>query len=1081
MLPRSFKAAKCKTSLKLAVSRIKVLKNKKDVQVKQMRKDLAQLLKTGEDQTARIRVEEVIREEKTMSAYDLIVLYCELIVSRLPIIESQKRCPIDLKEAISSIIYASPRCADIPELLDVRKLFSAKYGKDFTGAAIEVRPDSGVNSLIIEKLSARAPDTDTKIKVLTEVAQEHKINWEPTAFEENIEVHQMDLLNGPTSFTSSSALESSSIRSRPSPVQMQEAATKAHERDVNSSSAGFNSSSLPASVETYSQPGTRATGRTHDVGEPTHSNYTEEEASLSRQKWPLQFKDATSAAQAAAESAERASMAARAAAELASRGEFCEYSNIPPEPYTHGSRYEARNLTASKSQESQHRDTMDRSHKTDEASSASKRIRNVVGGVTEHDQAARDDRRVSDSYTNPRRDSSSEDDAEEVPQRINKTSKDGSLGGETAERHTIRPVYSPFVNHSDDEDVSVSDVRNSDSSTPRSVNADSVHQNFKNEDHPDSSDARQEGIERKLRKASSSRSSSIDPETVWDSPMRKKSFDQNILFSSAQEINQSGYNNDHPALFDPSDSDNEEHLDIDHIFQRHESDFHGTSLGVDSSTRHKQRSGFNEDGSRSLHYLSTQPVESSGRLHGETSLSPRDAVAYKETGSDSEDETCEVRDSGDKASNALYRNQNMGSSLKSPVRENRSDKFLLSPTAAYSEPHSSNESGEGLKLGRLTGGLKNKGYSRPFFLSSPVVNEFLPSETSTSDSSEKPTASPLDKMAAFSSVQKLSPKTNESRPRPLKAYVSDSSDSDDLEQHPASERSGRGSVGSLLSTSRSDDHHLADEKKKFSSTFMRQGCDELDQEISYQRPVGRSPRKSSHTLPATSIDKYSVKETLSPPGKQDLRGAPASILSDQKPEDTRAGPSNVEKTSGRTDIYDKKSPIKTSKGSKPIAISYFDEDENEDEVVFPPRRALGSVGIRSGRVSQRTRSPRVDQVSSSRRDSGTPDSETTALPPTISVKSETTPSPRQHQETTVSVQKDSSGSSKSSLPLKGSSPTVSKQTGLQGKIDTQKPSELEKGSISREGSIGGAPHVHPRLPDYETLAAHFHSLRSNRR
>lgn len=45
-----------KTSLKLATARIKLLKNKKDVQVKQMRRDLAQLLETGQDQTARIRV-----------------------------------------------------------------------------------------------------------------------------------------------------------------------------------------------------------------------------------------------------------------------------------------------------------------------------------------------------------------------------------------------------------------------------------------------------------------------------------------------------------------------------------------------------------------------------------------------------------------------------------------------------------------------------------------------------------------------------------------------------------------------------------------------------------------------------------------------------------------------------------------------------------------------------------------------------------------------------------------------------------------------------------------------------------------
>lgn len=62
-----------------------------------------------------------------------------------------RKCPIDLKEAISSVIFASPRFADIPELLDVRKHFSAKYGKDFTEAAIEVRPECGVNRLVSDK------------------------------------------------------------------------------------------------------------------------------------------------------------------------------------------------------------------------------------------------------------------------------------------------------------------------------------------------------------------------------------------------------------------------------------------------------------------------------------------------------------------------------------------------------------------------------------------------------------------------------------------------------------------------------------------------------------------------------------------------------------------------------------------------------------------------------------------------------------------------------------------------------------------------------------------------------------------
>lgn len=45
-----------KTALKLAVSRIKLLKNKKDAQVKQIKRELAQMMESGQYRTARIRV-----------------------------------------------------------------------------------------------------------------------------------------------------------------------------------------------------------------------------------------------------------------------------------------------------------------------------------------------------------------------------------------------------------------------------------------------------------------------------------------------------------------------------------------------------------------------------------------------------------------------------------------------------------------------------------------------------------------------------------------------------------------------------------------------------------------------------------------------------------------------------------------------------------------------------------------------------------------------------------------------------------------------------------------------------------------
>ncbi|XP_044954917.1 uncharacterized protein LOC123405200 [Hordeum vulgare subsp. vulgare] len=72
-----------KIALKMAMAQIKLLRNKKEVQVRQMRREVAQLLDGNQDQTTRMRVEHVIRKEKFMQAYDLIEVYCELIVARL--------------------------------------------------------------------------------------------------------------------------------------------------------------------------------------------------------------------------------------------------------------------------------------------------------------------------------------------------------------------------------------------------------------------------------------------------------------------------------------------------------------------------------------------------------------------------------------------------------------------------------------------------------------------------------------------------------------------------------------------------------------------------------------------------------------------------------------------------------------------------------------------------------------------------------------------------------------------------------------------------------------------------------------
>ncbi|KAK8914217.1 hypothetical protein KSP39_PZI024041 [Platanthera zijinensis] len=187
---------RCKTCLNLAVSRIKLLHNKRELQLKNMRREIAQYLQTGQEAIARIKVEHVIREQNISAAYEILELFCEFLIARIPILEVQRDCPSELLEAVASIIFASPRCSDVPELLQVRNLFLTKYGKEFVAAAAELRPDSGVNRAVIEKLSVGAPPVDRRLECLRGIARDHNLNWNSSSTEREFAKKHEDLLDG---------------------------------------------------------------------------------------------------------------------------------------------------------------------------------------------------------------------------------------------------------------------------------------------------------------------------------------------------------------------------------------------------------------------------------------------------------------------------------------------------------------------------------------------------------------------------------------------------------------------------------------------------------------------------------------------------------------------------------------------------------------------------------------------------------------------------------------------------------------------------------------------------------------------
>ena len=78
-------------------------------------------------------------------------MLCDLLAERIRYIASEDQCPPDLHEAVCTVIWAANR-TDIPELLDVKKQLTKKYGKEFVEEAMQ---DVGgcVNERVVHKLS----------------------------------------------------------------------------------------------------------------------------------------------------------------------------------------------------------------------------------------------------------------------------------------------------------------------------------------------------------------------------------------------------------------------------------------------------------------------------------------------------------------------------------------------------------------------------------------------------------------------------------------------------------------------------------------------------------------------------------------------------------------------------------------------------------------------------------------------------------------------------------------------------------------------------------------------------------------
>ncbi|KAJ2763218.1 Vacuolar protein sorting-associated protein ist1 [Coemansia sp. BCRC 34490] len=175
-----FPIHKLKVQLRLAIQRLRLYQAKQESLNAKSRREIAAVLEAGKTESARIRVEGIIREDFNIEAMELVELSCELLAARIGLVEQARS--LDAKddgvsEAASSIIYASARL-DVKELVLIRELLVGKYGKEAVLRAMDGK-DANVNQRLMQKLGVNAPPSELVTSYLREIADAYGVAWRP--------------------------------------------------------------------------------------------------------------------------------------------------------------------------------------------------------------------------------------------------------------------------------------------------------------------------------------------------------------------------------------------------------------------------------------------------------------------------------------------------------------------------------------------------------------------------------------------------------------------------------------------------------------------------------------------------------------------------------------------------------------------------------------------------------------------------------------------------------------------------------------------------------------------------------------
>ncbi|XP_068637372.1 uncharacterized protein [Aristolochia californica] len=170
-------SSKCKSLIAKLKNRTDILKRKKRAVIGYLKKDIADLLLKGSDTNAYGKAERLIAEVNHGCSYELMEKFCDCILSQLSLMQKQRDCPEESKEAVATVMFAAARVADLPELSDLRRIFTEKYGNSL---------ESFVNQEFVDRIILKLPSVDQKLELMQIIASEFSIKWDAKRFKEKI-------------------------------------------------------------------------------------------------------------------------------------------------------------------------------------------------------------------------------------------------------------------------------------------------------------------------------------------------------------------------------------------------------------------------------------------------------------------------------------------------------------------------------------------------------------------------------------------------------------------------------------------------------------------------------------------------------------------------------------------------------------------------------------------------------------------------------------------------------------------------------------------------------------------------------